>query len=891
MLWLCPHKGGQGSVILNPHHFWAKLDGQGSWHALLAHSADVAAVFAALLDIKPVRERLAFVSGQQGLTPVQQDRISVLVALHDLGKFNHGFQDRAWPDGKPKAGHVGELMALLGSGYQVKSDILKAIGAEQMATWVSPEGDLGELLAAVLAHHGRPVAFDDGIPFEGLWLSSPRRDPVGGMGHLMQDVRSWFPRAFGPGTKADLLPAAPAFQHALAGLVTWADWIGSDRRLFEFEPSPSEGYFDAASQRAKQAIERLGLASHLAREALEQSPFTFEKAFGFAPRPAQTTLGLVDLSRRGSLVVLEAETGSGKTEAALGHFARLLATESVGGMFFALPTRTAATQIHERVVRAVARIFPDQARRPPVTLAVPGYLRVDERDGRHLPGFEVLWPDQTSEALRFRGWASEGPKRFLSGAVSVGTIDQLLLSSLPASHAHFRAVSALRQLLVIDEVHASDTYMIALLESVLERHLAAGGHALLMSATLGSWARGRFASLARPGAMPSLAEAERIPYPIVQSFAPDRQQALPVSGSGNPKTILLDCRPVADDAVEVARMALAAGRQGARVLIVRNTVRDALATQAALEAADGESPPPLFTCSGLPAPHHSRFSREDRIALDRALEDAFGKDRGRIGGGVVTAATQTVQQSLDIDADLLLTDLCPMDVLLQRIGRLHRNGSSPRPAGFEEARTIVLTPSSRDLSAFISRNGEGRGPHGLGRVYEDLRILEATWRLLEEHAVLDIPAMNRRLVERSVHPEALQRIASGLAGPWLAHQTRVEGLRTAHNRLAELQIVGWDRPYCDTRFAELGERAMTRLGEGDRRIEFDPPVAGAFGTMLGELSIPCWLVRGAAPDEAPREVQQADGRLTFRYGARAFIYDRLGLRAAGSNAEDDNSDA
>src|SRR5699024_7056633 len=153
------------------------------------------------------------------------------------------------------------------------------------------------------------------------------------------------------------------------------------------------------------------------------------------------------------------------------------------------------------------------------------------------------------------------------------------------------------------------------------------------------------------------------------------------------------------------------------------------------------------------APHHSRFAPDDRQRLDREIEHHFGKNTDK--EAVIAVATQTVEQSLDIDADLLITDLCPMDVLLQRIGRLHRHDRK-RPDGFKTARCTVLTPEERDLGQAIHRDGKGsKGKHGLGTVYQDLRVLEATWRILEDEGVdsWQIPKDNRELVERATHPE------------------------------------------------------------------------------------------------------------------------------------------
>ncbi|MDB4914145.1 MAG: CRISPR-associated helicase/endonuclease Cas3, partial [Gemmatimonadetes bacterium] len=193
-------------------------------------------------------------------------------------------------------------------------------------------------------------------------------------------------------------------------------------------------------------------------------------------------MAMLPRDEESSITILESETGSGKTEAALARFVTLFSAGKVDGLYFALPTRTAATQMHKRVFDATAMAFTEP---PPVILAVPGYLRVDDTEGRRheLARFDVLWPD--AERFRYRGWAAEGPKRYLAGCIVVGTVDQVLLSSLRVGHAHMRATSLMRMLLVVDEVHASDAYMTRILEDVLARHRRAGGHALLLSATLG----------------------------------------------------------------------------------------------------------------------------------------------------------------------------------------------------------------------------------------------------------------------------------------------------------------------------------------------------------------------------------------------------------------------
>lgn len=644
-----------------------------------------------------------------------------------------------------------------------------------------------------------------------------------------------------------------------------------------------------ARAQAVHAVQAVGLDVSASRQALGSSPPSFSSISKFPPRPAQRAVLELPTEPHGSLTVLEAETGSGKTEAALARFVRLFHAGHVDGMYFALPTRTAATQLHRRVTEAVELAFAE-AHRPPVILAVPGYLRVDDREGRRLPGFDVLWNDDNHARWRHRGWAAEQPKRYLAGAVVVGTIDQVLLSTLMVNHAHMRATCAARHLLVIDEVHASDVYMTSLLECVLGFHLAAGGHALLMSATLGSSARGRLLGVAvgQRVEVGSLEQEVCEPYPLLCHATPGaalQRHAIEHTGSG--KRVQPSVSPIADDPAAIARAALDAARSGASVLVVRNLVRDCVETQRQLEQqAEAQGCVDLlFAVDGVVAPHHSRFARADRKRLDAAVEAAFGKHRAS-GVGRVLVATQTVEQSLDLDADLLISDLCPIDVLLQRIGRLHRH-DRPRPPGYQLARVVVVVPEQRELGRFIARDHGARGPHGYGTVYPDLRVLEATLRLCEQADVFEIPRDNRELVERATHPHALRAIESELGEAWSRHGDQVLGHNLVEHRLAKGYTIDRSQQFDDqndVRFPsgqEVGKLA-TRLGNDDRLITFEQPAPGPFGRPITRLTLPHWLLKGAPEDPlAPLPVSvQDDTSLRFRYGDGVYVYDRWGLRPA-----------
>lgn len=880
-----------------PTDFWGKLeqrDDDGAvvkWHPLEAHAADVAACCEALLQETTLGRRLGRLAGKETLTDIDVARLSVIAALHDLGKFNSGFQRKAFVGAGQTAGHVSEVVALLTDRHCPEQDrLLASLPFDQLRSWAP---DLGAmiLLVAAIGHHGRPVVVNRCIPQSSYWLPFRGRDPFDGIRRLSDRVVQWFPSAFN--SSSEPLPTRESFQHGFSGLCMLADWLGSDTRFFKYAES-TEDRMPFARERAVHALRDAWIDTSRARSALGKSRPGFAAVSNYSPRPAQLTV--VDLplaAREPSLVLLESETGSGKTEAALAHFVRLFHAGEVDGLYFALPTRTAASQMHRRVCAGIEHAFPEDAR-PAVILAVPGYLAVDDHTGRMLPGFKVLWNDDPKERLRYRGWAAEHPKRFLAGSVVVGTIDQVLLSSLMVAHAHMRATTLLRHLLVVDEVHASDSYMNALLFQVLDNHMRAGGHAFLMSATLGSAARNMFLDAsAGSGARCSVSAEIDVPYPLVSVLTGSRPVgAIAVRESGSDKVVTVALRGWMNEAGAIADTAIESAANGAAVLVLRNTVSGCVATQVELEtiASSRGRDDLLFRCAGRPAPHHARYSKEDREMLDTALEDRVSRESR---GGLVVVATQTVQQSLDLDFDLLLTDLCPMDVLLQRIGRLHRKVRS-RPAGFGNPMVIILVPDERDLTRRISgKDGRPSGQHGIGTVYEDLRVLEASWRCLEEFSSLKIPSMNRLLVERTTHPIALEEVVDAGADAWRRHASWVVGSDLAKRQLARLNVIDRKRSFDDDGIGfptdELERHIRTRLGEDDRVVEFDPPIVSPFGSALKRLTIPAFMARGVPADAVASILSSPGDATTFRFGDRTYLYDRHGLQSLLVALEDEES--
>ena len=839
---------------------WGKTDkDSGESHPLAHHSMDVAAVFARMLQQPVIRDRLE-AAADAPLTHSARQRLAALAFLHDVGKLHPGFQAKGWAPGNwrgPTNGHLKESWAFLLLAAKWPEHPFHAT-MRQILEWgeaVSP------LMLAMIAHHGRPVEVPM-APTLREWPSLAHYDWRAEACRMGDALQRWFPGAFESGHEP--LLGEPRFCHEVAGLAALADWIGSDRQFFEFEVPFTLDYHTKAQDIAARALTAIGFDSR----TLAASPApSFVKLTGFAkPNPAQSVVG--DVGSEARLVILEAETGSGKTEAALLRFTQLLAAGAVSGLYFAVPTRAAARQLHGRVDKALRRVFGGAA--PEAVLAIPGMLLAGEFEGRRLPHWRVRWDDDATSAPQ--RWAAEHATRFLAAPVAVGTVDQAMLAGLQVKHAHLRGSALSRSLLVIDEVHASDAYMIEVLARLLDGHLATGGYAMLMSATLGAHARVRWTGEPLPG----LGAASATPYPAVWVKGEEDPRA--PAEAGRPKTVYPENVPTMDPA-EAAKRAVSAADRGARVLVIRNTVSMAVATWHAVQEAGAG--PLLMQAAEGPALHHGRFAVEDRALLDRKVEEALGPAKDREPRGCIVIGTQTLEQSLDIDADLLITDLCPMDVLLQRIGRLHRHDLA-RPPGFETARALVLLPEGGldRLTKPDFENGLGgwkTGDGGFEGIYCDLAGLELTRRLIIDNPIWRIPQMNRTLVESATHPDCTAALIAEKGEAWDRYDRLNGGARAAEGMVARLNVLDREAPFDDSlRFPGSDERIMTRLGEEGVILMLEPPPDGPFGCPVTRIAVPARWSRGITKDDHV-EITRDEVGLMLSVGERCFHYSREGL--------------
>lgn len=831
------------------------------WHSLAAHLVDAAHVAHQLWNhwLTPATRRwLAEPVGDEGLGAAF---FAWLAGCHDLGKASPAFQIQVrWlADQLRKAGLP------LPFGLPMRG---KAPHSKVSAVAIGPllAGRFGwgpDAIAAPTAilggHHGW-------FPQAGL-MQAPRERP---------ELYGWSRDPAAPWMAArselfDLVVTVAGAKEALAvaggvefgrareltfaGFVVLADWLASNEQLFPYTSAPfTADYVDVSAHRAAEALAAIGWR----RWETSGHVLEFERRFGFPPNALQReVIGVAQEATGGGLVLIEAPTGIGKTEAALAAVELLAVSQGLGGTFVALPTQATSNQAFTRARRWLEHLGPGvhvmelahgkarQLTEYQEIHGLPSCVDIDEE-----PGGSV-----TAEA-----WFG-GSKRRLLAPFVVGTVDQALLCAARVKHVALRQVGLHGKVVVVDEVHAYDAHMSVFLRRALRWLGEAQIPVVLLSATLPPPVRQRLVE-AYTGAAVALGI---IGYPSVTHVT--------VSGTVSSKTVGLE-EPARDAAIRLIEergsragqeVTAAVGdmvRRGANVLLIRNTVTRAQETGRQLyEMLDPDQVTVL----------HARFLASDRLAKEQELSRRFGRGGQRPSGHVVVG-TQVLEQSLDVDFDVLVSDVAPMDLLLQRIGRVHRHPEVARPAGFEHPMVVLC-------GLTVAADGP-EFPAGSTAVYAEHLLLRTTALLVPPRS-LRLPDDVPRLVadvygDTDLAPVAWQQRAQAPATKW--HQAQQAAEKRAQQyaipppdgapNLLELCRIGLGDPDDDDPLVQAAVRGAPVAPEvvvgwatdsddevicGDRCVSLDqPPSPEAVDAALSStLRVPPWLAGQVLALEVP----------------------------------------
>nr|WP_239441633.1 CRISPR-associated helicase Cas3' [Methanospirillum hungatei] len=447
---------------------------------------------------------------------------------------------------------------------------------------------------------------------------------------------------------------------------------------------------------------------------------------------------------------MEESTGGGKTEAAVTLAHRLMNDGYGEGIYVGLPTMATANAMYERMKDCYQRLYCQGENRPSLILAhgsrhlSDSFLQTIGPSDDLSCGLDHPQGEESGEAVCAR-WLADHKKSSLLASIGVGTIDQGLIGVLPVKHQSLRLFGIVRNILIVDEVHAYDRFMNRLLRSLLSFHAALGGSAILLSATLPKNQKEEYITGFSNGAgyAPSLDFVDE--YPLITHIHPHECRQIPfLCRPGTERDVKVTFFHTIDGVSEYLNKELLSGKCACWI---RNTVSDAISAYKMMKDRDVASKILLF---------HARFAMGDRLEREREVLTQFGTqslDEDR--RGVLLIATQVVEQSLDIDFDVMVTDLAPIDLVIQRAGRLHRHSRGMR----DKPVLAIYSPSFDDnpKDSWYSEVFPGGG-----YVYPYHGLLWKTAELLRSEGSIRTPDRSRFLIESVYDPQLPPYIPSAL---------------------------------------------------------------------------------------------------------------------------------
>lgn len=682
-------------------YFWAKTTSDGRpGLSVYDHMVNVGCVAREIAKFYPILLQ------KYNLDP---DTIGFLAALHDIGKISPGFQ-RKCQEWIEENGLVD-----LDKRYQwhatTESDHGK-VSHKAIQDILNDKDENEEVtakLAAVLgAHHGKLKFLPDerGIRLVGInenhsgvnWDSERKK--------VIDKIYNYFtPKKLCLDENGEI-----PYLWWLAGLTSVSDWIGSDENHFS-----NEQINDRTVSQAKIALKTIGI------ENLEiNSQLTFNVLFGNKFDPNNMQAKAIDTITGPGVYIIEAPMGMGKTEAALAAAYQIIAQNKANGIYFALPTQATSNRIHLRIDEFLKVVEPSQRSR--LIHGNSWLIESTNNNIRFMKSDEASKEDEKTT----HDWFSS-PKRALLAPFGVGTIDQALLGVVATKHFFVRRFALAGKVVIIDEVHSYDLYTGTLIDKLINVLEGLGCTVIILSATLTEKRREQIL-----GIQSTDKDDHEKAYPLITGRKGGKLIKPVAATPPLSKNIQVEFKAWEGASIEAIEIA---GKGGA-VLWICNTIDSAQKQYEYFHKNVNEA----FKIGLL----HSRYPFWRRDELEREWMGRFGKDgKGRCGS--ILVSTQIVEQSVDLDADMMISELAPTDMLLQRLGRLWRHKRKDRPVKngkliiLSEEKEIMPETPVKEIKEILGNKAYVYAPYVL------LRTLEV-WKGLK---VINIPGQIRELLERT----------------------------------------------------------------------------------------------------------------------------------------------
>lgn len=680
---------------------------------LWMHLTDTAGVMEKLFDHRLSRQEKRLFIEAAGSEEMAKKLFCLVGFLHDFGKMTARFQAMIFKNHPEESSFqlgTEDLAAFPASPYHhhtvMGMAILDVLGVPE---WI------GSLAGA---HHGKTAnSFNDTSEniidkfsdFCGVKKIARKDDWIQSWQQMLEAILSICQLQMDEIDEMSFDPLPVNLLMLLDGYLIEADWIASNPEYFPLIDLEDTGDPALYPERIEQGWKHLGFNEAWKAGQIEESAQQFRETFSFDPNPLQTELmKILDRVQKPGIVIIEAPMGMGKTEAALMAAQMLAGKNGSGGIFFGLPTQATANGLFGRFLEWSEK----QSQEHPLTIKLAhGSASFNPEYGKLPVGQANLDQDGNGEKqnVTVHEWMKDSKRGLISDFV-IGTVDQALMTGLNSRHVMLRHAGIAGKVVIIDEVHAYDAYMGVYFKRMLEWLGSYRVPVLLLSATLPAAKRMEFLNAYQYGRYENDWNKDQLNLSDLQGYpsilwTDGRKLAYQsVKTETEPKKIrikMLDYDGNAGEQDEFKRIAEVLKKklsQGGCAGIILNTVAKAQRFAAYLKEEMPELNQIVF---------HSRFTRQRRAEIEEAVLSTVGKNSTpEQRDHTVIIGTQVLEQSLDVDFDLLITELAPMDLLLQRIGRLHRHKAPNgirrlRPKPVSEPECFVVSPEGDALDPAV----------------------------------------------------------------------------------------------------------------------------------------------------------------------------------------------